>query len=44
MRDDLGALEELIPPDVVSVFVRVDHAPRHARPMTSVMLGVSAPG
>jgi hypothetical protein len=32
MRDDLGALEQLIPPSVVPVFVGVDDAPRHARP------------
>ena len=32
MRDDLGALEQLVPPDVSPVFVGVDDAPRHARP------------
>ena len=30
--DDLRALEELIAPDVVPVFVRVDDAPRHGGP------------
>ncbi len=32
VRDDLGALEELVSPHVVAVLVRVDHAPGHARP------------
>jgi hypothetical protein len=32
VRDNLGALEELIAPDVVRVLVRVDDAPRHSRP------------
>jgi hypothetical protein len=32
VRDALGALEELIAPDVVAVLVRVDDAPRHGRP------------
>ena len=32
MRDDLGALEQLVPPHVGPVLVGVDDAPRHARP------------
>jgi len=32
MRDDLGAVEELIPPHVVTVFVGINHAARHAGP------------
>ncbi len=32
VRDDLGTLEELVPPHVVAVLVRVDHALGHARP------------
>ena len=32
MRDDLGALEQLVPPHVAPVRAGVDDAPRHARP------------
>jgi hypothetical protein len=32
MRDDFGTLEELIPPHVVAVLVRVDDAPRRTVP------------
>ena len=43
MRDDLGTLEELVAPDVVAVLVRVDHAPRHARPDLAEQLDHPAP-
>ena len=32
MGDDLRTLEELITPDVIRIFVRIDHAPRHSGP------------
>jgi hypothetical protein len=32
VRDDFGTLEELVPPHVVAVLVRIDHAPGHVAP------------
>jgi hypothetical protein len=43
VRDDLGALEELVAPDVVTVLVRVDHAPGHAAPDLAEQLDHLAP-
>jgi hypothetical protein len=43
MRDDLGALEQLVPPHVVAVLVRVDDALRHAAPDPAEQLDHLAP-
>jgi len=43
VRDDLGTLEKLVPPHVVAVLVRVDHAPGHARPDLAEQLDHPAP-
>ena len=43
VRDDLGAFEELVPPDVIAVLVGVDHAPEHGLPDLAEELNHLAP-
>jgi hypothetical protein len=43
MRDDFGALKELVSPHVVAILVRVDHALRHTPPKLAEQLNHLTP-